>query len=167
MQAQLDRLPAKTKRAVWAAAVCGRAFRLAIVQRLVPDLELVSELNTLQDEGLLVHGAVGSDAEYGFRHSLINEVAYAMQLRDQRRSLHGAVGAALEDLYPSRTDELVHELAFHYGRGSDAEKARTWLVTRRGSGQSAVRECRVRGVLRRRARVVRKRFGAAHSGSDS
>ena len=128
LQAQLDRLPAKTKRAVWAAAVCGRAFRLAIVQRLVPDLELVSELNTLQDEGLLVHGAVGSDAEYGFRHSLIHEVAYAMQLRDQRRSLHGAVGAALEDLYPSRTDELVHELAFHYGRGSDAEKARTWLV---------------------------------------
>ena len=127
LQAQLDRLPAKTKRAVWAAAVCGRAFRLAIVQRLVPDLELVSELNTLQDEGLLVHGAVGSDAEYGFRHSLIHEVAYAMQLRDQRRSLHGAVGAAL-GLYPSRTDELVHELAFHYGRGSDAEKARTWLV---------------------------------------
>jgi len=46
----------------------------------------------------------------------------------QRRVAHGAVGAAIEELYPERPDEFTDALAFHYDRSDNDEKALLWLV---------------------------------------
>src|SRR5207244_205506 len=39
-----------------------------------------------------------------------------------------ALGEALEFIYPERLDELVEDLAFHFGRSDNDDKARYWLV---------------------------------------
>ena len=50
---------------------------------------------------------------FAFRHPLIQEVAYAMQLRTRRVELHLAVARALEHFYHDRLGEYAsYRLSF-------------------------------------------------------
>ena len=51
---------------------------------------------------------------FAFRHPLIQEVAYAMQLRAKRISLHAAVARAMEDQEWGKRDEFAGLVAHHY-----------------------------------------------------
>jgi adenylate cyclase len=126
LAARLDRLPPPVKRVLQPAAVCGRTFSEDVVHRVLRNGSLESNLATLQQESMIVPREV--ERSYAFRHALIQEVAYQNQLQSQRRGFHGAIGEALEVLYPDRLDELVGELAFHFGRSDDVPKALQWLV---------------------------------------
>src|SRR5262249_23625529 len=53
---------------------------------------------------------------YRFTHVLTQEVSYESLLAHQRKSIHGAIGRAIEQHYPERLDELPALLAYHYGR---------------------------------------------------
>ncbi|HTD77823.1 MAG TPA: tetratricopeptide repeat protein, partial [Chloroflexota bacterium] len=126
LEARLDRLPPSPKRTLSVAAVCGRVFRRNVVHRLVP--ETSESLSVLERERFVLPQAVLQDPTYVFRHALIQEVAYNRQLLSQRRATHGAIGEALETLYADRLDELVGDLAFHFGRSDRDDKAMYWLV---------------------------------------
>src|SRR5439155_1310043 len=65
---------------------------------------------------------------YSFAHALVQEVAYRTQLMTNRRRMHVTVGDAYASLFEERVDEFVDTLAFHYRRGDDDPKARTWLL---------------------------------------
>ena len=54
---------------------------------------------------------------------MIQEVAYNSLLLRQRRELHRAVGAAIEELYPERLAEHYEELAYHFTQGEVWTKA--------------------------------------------
>src|SRR5262249_297370 len=68
------------------------------------------------------------DPTYIFRHALIQEVAYNRQLQAHRRTTHAAIGEALETIYADRLDELIGDLAFHFGRSDRDDKALYWLI---------------------------------------
>ena len=48
---------------------------------------------------------------YLFKHTLVQETAYASLLRQERRRLHRAVAETLERAYPERLDEFAPMLA--------------------------------------------------------
>jgi adenylate cyclase len=127
VEAHLDRLPTSAKRVLRPAAVCGRTFASDVVHHVVGNGPVVTDLMTLQQERLIVPRPA-IEGSYVFRHALIQEVAYQNTLQSQRRQFHGAIGEALEVLYPERLDELVGELAFHYGRSDATSKALQWLI---------------------------------------
>src|SRR5262249_41179886 len=60
---------------------------------------------------------------YVFKHAMIQDVAYNSLLLRQRRALHRAVGAAIEELYPERLAEHYEELAHHFTQGEVWAKA--------------------------------------------
>jgi class 3 adenylate cyclase/tetratricopeptide (TPR) repeat protein len=126
--AHLDRLPPSAKRVLQPAAVHGRTFWEDVVERVVGNSSVEGHLATLMHESLIVRQPEQVERTYAFRHALIQEVAYQRQLQSQRRAYHGAIGTALEVLYPDRLDELIGELAFHFGRSDDQAKAVSWLV---------------------------------------
>ena len=70
--------------------------------------------------------AVG-DIEYTFKHALTQEVASNSVLNERRRHLHERTGAAIELLYADRLEDHVNELAHHYGRSTNIEKAVEYL----------------------------------------
>ena len=78
--------------------------------------------------------AVG-DVEYTFKHALTQEVAYNSILSDRRKRLHERTGAAIETLYAASLDDHVSELAHHYSRSGNADKAAEYL---RRAGQQAL-----------------------------
>jgi tetratricopeptide (TPR) repeat protein len=65
---------------------------------------------------------------YIFKHAVIQDVAYNSLLKERRRQLHRAVGAAIEELYPDRLADHYQELAHHFVNGEDWPKAFEYLV---------------------------------------
>jgi class 3 adenylate cyclase len=110
--ARLDLLAADERRAIQLGSVFGRAFRLAGVQALEPQLTRLDDVaDRLMDKDLLRSG--GGDL-YTFRHILIREVAYQTLTRSDRGRLHAAAGAWLEQIAAGREDALAELIAYHY-----------------------------------------------------
>jgi adenylate cyclase len=126
--AHLDRLLPANRHVLQNAAVCGRIFWEPVLARLVSEEGLADSLTKLEHEGLILPQGILEQQTRTFRHALFQEVAYQSQLQSQRRVTHAAIGEALEILYPERLDELINELAFHYGRSDNDAKALHWLV---------------------------------------
>lgn len=128
LEARLDRLPPGPRGTLEPAAVCGRTFWAAVLERVEPRSTLGDDLATLEREQLVVQRAAAPDAVYAFRHTLIQEVAYATQLQTRRRALHGAVAEALEVTHADRLDEVIDLLAYHYAHSDNTHRAAHYLV---------------------------------------
>lgn len=81
------------------------------------------QLETLESKGLIKLATVRPELEYLFRHALVQDAAYGSLLKQERRTLHGQVGEALEALYPERVGELAPVLAMHFEQAGQSEKA--------------------------------------------
>ena len=87
-----------------------------------------SRVDVLEARGLIRLASIRPELEYLFRHGLVQDAAYTSLLKQERRELHGRVGAALEELYPDRAVELAPILAMHFEQAGDAERAIEYYV---------------------------------------
>ena len=124
IMARLDRLGEDGKRTVQVASVIGREFLVRLLSRVAGLTEQIDQLlHELQGLELIYDKGAAQDPAYIFKHALIQDVAYNSLLRERRRSLHRAVGYALEDLYPDRLAEHYAELAHHFAQAEEWVKA--------------------------------------------
>jgi len=80
-------------------------------------------LDLLRAASLVRPGESTVEPEYRFKHSLIQETAYASLLRERRQELHRQVAEAILRLNPEAATYQPAVLAFHYYRGGDDEQA--------------------------------------------
>ncbi len=80
-------------------------------------------LQMLEIANLVRPGDGGLGDEYRFKHSLVQETAYAMLLRERKIGLHREVARAIERLMPSSAASQPAVLAYHYFHGGEAEPA--------------------------------------------
>jgi class 3 adenylate cyclase/tetratricopeptide (TPR) repeat protein len=144
LASRIDRLAPDAKDLLQTLAVIGREFTLSLVRGAVgqSDYKLNRLLNDLQlSEFIYEQPAVG-DAEYTFKHSLTQEVAYNSMLMERRKQSHDRIGAALEMLYARSLDDHLSELAHHYSRGNNLDKAVDYLgrAARQSASRSALGE---------------------------
>jgi class 3 adenylate cyclase/tetratricopeptide (TPR) repeat protein len=135
--ARIDRLSEATKRVARMASVLGREFSLKLLDKiwdgpgaLHPHLLELKRLEFVHERG------GGDEPVYVFKHALTQDVAYDGLLTHRRQALHAASGAALEELYADRLEEVYGALAYHYARSDVADKAVTYLV---GAADKAAR----------------------------
>jgi tetratricopeptide (TPR) repeat protein len=146
LAARIDRLSPAEKHVLQSAAVVGTDVPLALLREIVdiPKEELPAILPGLQASELLYQTALYPEIEYGFKHSLTQEVAYSGLLHEHRRVLHAAVLDAVERLYAGRVAEQIEDLARHAVRGEKWEKAAQYLhkaglqAAQRSSHQAAL-----------------------------
>jgi class 3 adenylate cyclase/tetratricopeptide (TPR) repeat protein len=124
VMARIDRLSDELKRLLQIASVVGREFSLRLLSAIWPGAQplkyLLGELTRLQ---FIYERVVGDGTVYVFRHALTQDAAYGSLLERQRRTHHGTVGHAVEELYRDRRDEVLELLAFHFARAAEPEKA--------------------------------------------
>ncbi|HEV8718957.1 MAG TPA: adenylate/guanylate cyclase domain-containing protein [Candidatus Binatia bacterium] len=137
LAARIDRLAAAEKALLQHLAVIGREFSLSLVRQVVtqPEEELYRLLDALQRKEFLYEQPAFPDVEYLFKHALTQEVAYNSVLVERRRVLHEQVARAIERFYADRLDEHYSDLAHHYSRSGNTEKAIEYLQK---AGQQAV-----------------------------
>ncbi|HEV8718561.1 MAG TPA: hypothetical protein VGX03_37795, partial [Candidatus Binatia bacterium] len=129
LAARIDRLAAEEKALLQHLAVLGREFPLGLVRQVVaqPEEEVYRLLSSLQSKEFLYEQPAFPDVEYTFKHALTQEVAYNSLLLERRKGLHEHVGQAIEEVYRGQLDEHYSDLAHHYTRSGNSEKAITYL----------------------------------------
>jgi class 3 adenylate cyclase/tetratricopeptide (TPR) repeat protein len=133
--ARIDRLERGAREALQFASVIGREFTLRILDR-ISDLEAQLEgvLGELKSLELIYEKAFFPELAYMFKHALTHDVAYSTLLVERRKTLHGIVATAIEELYEDRIAEHYETLAHHYELAEEWEKALTYLTL---SGEKA------------------------------
>jgi predicted ATPase len=137
LAARIDRLATEEKTLLQQLAVIGREFPLSLMQRVIPppEEELYRLLAALQRKEFLYEQPAFPEVEYLFKHALTQEVAYTSVLIERRKALHEKTAQAIADLYSSSLEDHYSELAHHYSRSSNTEKAVEYLHL---AGQQAV-----------------------------
>jgi len=114
--ARIDRLGDAAKSVLEAAAVIGRSIALAVLKPVagLADADLFDAIAQLQQAELLYDLPPFDMGVLAFRHPLIQEVAYAMQLRSRLATLHAATARTIEGLGWGNQDEFAGLIASHY-----------------------------------------------------
>ncbi len=137
LTARIDRLSALVKETVKAAAVIGREFDLPVLSAVMQDYETVPTA-TDGDSALVLKEQVQvaeraqiwqavNELRYIFRHALLREAVYDMQLDTQLRTLHRLIARAIENLYRDHLAEHYVDLLFHYEHAGDIGQTERYL----------------------------------------
>ena len=119
------------------ASVIGRDFALDLLQHAAGKPGDDSLLEVL-DEALAAHVIEeSSDGHYQFTHNLIRMTLYDELRTARRRSLHRAVGKAIEALHRADVDGFLPELARHFQVAGDVDRA-IHYATRAGQRADAL-----------------------------
>jgi len=133
--ARLDRL-APTSDVAQIAAALGRQFSHELISAVaaMPRQQLDDALAQLVNAELMFRRGTPPDAEYTFKHALVQEAAYGTLLRSRRQQIHARIAATLEDQFPEIVVAQPALLARHCAEAGLAEKAVVyWLKAGRQS----------------------------------
>jgi tetratricopeptide (TPR) repeat protein len=146
---QLEGLPGETRRALTAAAVIGREFRLSELAAAIelPIDESLAALAPAIERRLLVRVA-DHVRSYRFVHVLFRDALYEGIGAVEQCDLHRRVGAAIERCSGAELEQRAPELAHHFLEASKAGEAGpairySTLAARRAAAQFAFEDaCR-------------------------
>lgn len=141
--ARIDRLSSELKEAVQMGSVLGREFDVKVIYEMLEvlveiinileqrkeDIHLLSTRIKADDiKVLLSEGEIEkvwtnfSEIRYIFKHALLMNVVYEMQLKQRVRELHNVAGEAIFNLYKDEK-KRYSEIAYHYEEAERKEKA--------------------------------------------
>ena len=132
---RLDRL-ASTPEVAQIGAALGRSFSYELISAVagMPQQKLDGALEQLASAELIFRRGVPPDAEYTFKHALVQDAAYSMLLRGRRQQLHSRIVTTLEKQFPEVVSAQPALIAHHSTEAALSEKAvGYWLM----AGQQA------------------------------
>jgi len=134
--ARLDRLAPEREVAQIASAL-GRQFSHQLISAVAPiaQQQLNKALARLVRAELIFQRGTPPDAEYTFKHVLVQDAAYSTLLRSRRVELHARIVATLEDRFPENVVAQPALLGHHCAEAGLADKA---VVYRLKAGQQAM-----------------------------
>lgn len=110
--ARLDQLATKLKQIVQTAAILGREFELQILREMLSSTpELSTQTERLETEAIWI---AMNQLRYLFKHALLRDAAYEMQVQAQRTQLHQLAAATMEQLYATDLSAHYEAIAEHY-----------------------------------------------------
>jgi class 3 adenylate cyclase/predicted ATPase len=141
--ARLDRL-APTREVAQIAAALGRQFSHELISAVaaMPQPQLDDGLAQLVHAELIFRRGTPPDAEYTFKHALVQDAAYGTLLRSRRQQIHTRIAATLEDQFSEIVVTQPALLAQHCAEAGLMEKAVAyWLKAgQRALARSAMTE---------------------------
>ncbi len=135
--ARLDQLAREVKDVIQTASVLGREFEVRVLARMLDD-DVTIDYKVSEAERASIWAPL-NELRYLFRHALLRDAAYTMQLQIHRRELHALALAALEGLYVNELAFHYPELAFHSEEAALREKAHFYLRRAADAARDAYR----------------------------
>ena len=136
LTARIDRLSSLVKETVKAAAVIGLEFEVPVLSAVMEEQQSFlrqkrSHPGLLNDqiqkaEQVQIWRAM-NELRYIFKHALLREAVYGMQLHTRLKQLHRLIAEAIERLYPKTIAQRYTDLAFHYENGGVKDKTIHYL----------------------------------------
>ena len=116
--ARIDRLSYELQEAIRTASVLGKEFLSTI---LIKMLTLISSNQTSSEE-IIKQGEIENiwhpahELFYIFKHALVRESVYEIQLKKRLRELHKLAADTILNIYQNQLEPHYEELAYHYFR---------------------------------------------------
>jgi len=134
--ARLDRL-APTREIAQIGAALGRSFSHELIGAVaaMPQQQVNDALAQLVSAELMFRRGTPPDAEYTFKHALVQDAAYSTLLRSRRQQIHGRIAATLERQFPEIVAGQPALMAQHCAEACLNEQA---IVYWHKAGQQAV-----------------------------
>jgi tetratricopeptide (TPR) repeat protein len=106
-------------------AALGRQFSHELMSAIaaMPQEKLNDALTQLVDAELIFRRGTPPDAEYTFKHALVQDAAYSTLLRGRREQLHARIAAAVESRFPEIVAAQPQLIAQHCAEAGLNEKA--------------------------------------------
>jgi predicted ATPase len=136
LAARLDRL-GEAREVAQIGAVLGQDFTHALLRAVVglDEIALQSALDRLADADLLIAEGAGQQANYRFKHALIQDAAYDSLLKSRRLALHRRAAEVLRD-EPERAAGEPEVIARHFTEAGFEDLAIEWWSK---AGDQAIR----------------------------
>ncbi|MBR0883000.1 class 3 adenylate cyclase [Bradyrhizobium japonicum] len=153
--ARLDRMP-ETRDLAQLGAALGRQFSYELVAAVaeLPPAVLERSLERLESAELIFRRGAPPDAEYTFKHALVQDAAYGTILRDRRQRLHGRIAAVLETDFPEVPKRQPGTLARHCAEAGQTEKAAELYIAASGRATAASNNVEAAAHLKRALALV-------------
>ncbi len=124
--ARLDRLLVQVRTVVQIASVLGQEFEMPVLTRMIrDDPEVHLRVKQAEEELIWIER---SNLDYLFRHALLRDAAYSMQLQERLRELHALAGWAIEQVHADNLAVMSPDLAFHYEKSAIYERAVIYMI---------------------------------------
>ena len=120
--ARIDRLRKELKDVVKMASVLGREFAVKLLTQMLEEFKLKENIGKFLING--EHEKLWSqinELKYLFKHALIREAVYEMQLKNSLRKLHKLAAKSIKEIYNEDLKQYYTDLAYHYEK-IEAEK---------------------------------------------
>jgi predicted ATPase len=127
LMARLDRL-GSAREVAQIGAVIGRDFSYPLLRAVagMDDMPLQVALDRLADVDILLVQGLPPDADYRFKHALIQDAACENLLKSRRQVLHRRVGESLRDKFTGASAAEPELLAHHFTQAGMIEAAIEW-----------------------------------------
>ncbi len=122
--ARLDRLTERLKEIVQTASVLGRKFMINILSEMLKDIDIEKEVRKIQKKNIW---QPISEIRYIFKHALIRETAYRMQLDDRLKKLHNLAAKTIEKLYDNNPESVYGDLAYHHEKAENYKQSKEYF----------------------------------------
>ncbi|WP_441260403.1 AAA family ATPase [Bradyrhizobium sp. 521_C7_N1_3] len=134
--ARLDRL-APVRELAQIGAALGRSFSHELISAVaaMPQQQVDGALAQLVRAELVFQRGIPPDAEYTFKHALVQDAAYSTMLRGRRQHIHARVATTLENQFPEIAAAQPQLMAYHCAEAAFNDKA---VGYRLKAGQQAV-----------------------------
>jgi predicted ATPase/class 3 adenylate cyclase len=126
--ARLDRLPA-TREVAQIGAALGRSFSHELITAVaqMPQKQIDDALAQLVSAELIFRRGAPPDAEYTFKHALVQDAAYKSLLKSRRQALHARIAQSLEERFPDTARVHPELVAYHYSEAGAIKPAIRYL----------------------------------------
>ena len=124
--ARIDRLPRGPRRLAQIAAVLGREFPVAVLDR-VAGAGADDDLRGLLRAEIVRELRRYPELVCAFRHGLLQEAAVATLTPARRRELSARAAAVVEELYADSLDDQLERLAHYHAQSGNSAQARRYL----------------------------------------
>ena len=138
--ARIDRLAQRVKEVVQTAAVLGIEFELDILTKMMQD-NITNEVNQAELNQIWT---AYTALKYMFKHMMLREAAYNMQLNEKLTHLHLLAALAYERFYQEDLSPYFATLAYHYKAADNPTKEQFYArlageqASKRGNQNEAI-----------------------------
>jgi class 3 adenylate cyclase/predicted ATPase len=134
---------------------------------IMPVQQLDAALDQLVTAELIFQRGSPPDAEYTFKHALVQDTAYSTLLRGRRQQIHARIALILEDRFPEIVEAQPELLGQHCSEGGFEEKAiGYWTSAGERAAKSAANAEAIRHFRRALQALEKQPQTAEHSRAE-
>ncbi len=121
---RVDALQADIRQTVRNASVLGRRFNIRVLSRMLREIPVRDHLRTGTEARIWNRL---SEIQYIFRHALIRDAVYDMQMERQLSGLHLLAGNIIEELYGD-DERMYSDLSYHFEKSLQMERMLKYTI---------------------------------------